>query len=972
VERTGPYRARGAQAVAEQVLKLVLEENGQTKGFEFDLPEITIGRTNDNAVKIADALSSRHHCQVKRTPEGFVVTDLKSRNGTKLNGAPLTAEHLLRPGDRIEVGDSIVHFERRAGAPGAGTSGPKTKRREKPPASPEGEAPFADAAAPAPAGGEAPQVTLADGPKLEVTAGEGTGQVVAIAAAPFVVGRKKGLGLVVTDAEVSNEHCMIVEDAGGLHLVDLGSSNGTFVDGERLRGRTPLRRGASLRLGATLTLRVLPASAGGQGQSKRLEKKPTSDRTLTPKSDRHEKPGGSARSKAEAAAAKSDKVAKPAPDDVEEVESLDGLGGDDDDAPAKAPAKAAPPKGSKPTANLGKGDDAARAASVVADEADVADADFAARLEAAAATNDKVKAAGGAGVAVLLVAGLVVVLAGAAVLASLASGQPERDPSPDDALVDNWSFEETGPATDPVPGWVLGAGAAATTDEVRNGRRALALTVAPDAAPGARAEARTTDVRVQAGKAYRVRAGALLAPRTGVGLRVDWSSDGAAGASRSSWAVVVDPAQQGGAWRDIAGTVVAPKGASLARVVVVGLGAQDGPAGVVRVDRVHMSVEPQEPQDEGLEGPAGLVVHGDPRGVLVIARAGRELASELALCLDPADSLADQAAARVDQPLALQTDGSLLAFGAIPDPGRARVDYQLAVRPAAAGLGLQWSAGQRAAPVTLRMVLPSLDAVRPVELDGKPVGDVPPGGLELEGVNEMAWGKGAAQVSFRFSTPARLRLEPQGSGARLLLTLVPRPLATGEAGIGIDLGAASTGTREALRRLVAEAEEAAARGELARALAAWRRLQAQFPHEKALVARADREAREIAARADRLLEVAAWAAAESREVASPALLAAARSILADLERDHAGAPQVDRARREVSAVEAALSDAERRKGAARVRALVERAQALRQQGHVETARLIYQGIVEQFGKDVEGVADAAAKLAALPAPGAGK
>jgi len=958
--------------VAEQVLKLVLEENGQTKGFEFDLPEITIGRTNDNAVKIADALSSRHHCQVKRTPEGFVVTDLKSRNGTKLNGAPLTAEHLLRPGDRIEVGDSIVHFERRAGAPGAGTSGAKTKRREKPPASPEGETQFADAAAPA-AGGEAPQVTLADGPKLEVTAGEGTGQVVAIAALPFVVGRKKGLGLVVVDAEVSNEHCMIVEDAGGLHLVDLGSSNGTFVDGERLRGRTPLRRGATLRLGATLTLRVLPAPAAGQ--SKRLEKKPTSDRTLTPKSDRHEKPGGSARSRAEQAA-KSDKVAKPAPgDDVEEVESLDGLGGDDEPEAKPAPAPKAAPKGAKPTANLGKGDDAARAASVVADEADVADADFAARLEAAAATNDKVKAAGGGGVAVLLVAGLVVVLAAAAVLASLVSGQPERDPSPDDALVDNWSFEEVGPASDPVPGWVLGAGAATTTDEVRNGRRALALTVSPDAAPGARAEARTTDVRVQAGKAYRVRAGALLAPRTGVGLRVDWSRDGAvgaAGASRSSWAVVVDPAQQGGAWRDIAGTVVAPKGASLARVVVVGLGTQDGPAGVVRVDRIHMSLEPQEPQDEGLEGPAGLVVHGDPRGVLVIARAGRELASELALCLDPADSLADQAAARVDQPLALQTDGSLLAFGAIPDPGRARVDYQLAVRPAAAGLGLQWSAGQRAAPVTLRMVVPSLDAVRPVELDGKPVGDVPPGGLELEGVNEMAWGKGANQVSFRFSTPARLRLEPQGSGARLLLTLVPRPLATGEAGIGIDLGAASTGTREALRRLVAEAEEAAARGELARALAAWRRLQAQFPHETALVARADREARAIAARADRLLEIAAWVAAESREVASPALLAAARSILADLERDHAGAPQVDRARREVSAVEGALQDAERRKGAARVRALVERAQSLRQQGHVETARLIYQGIVEQFGKDVEGVADAAAKLAALPAPGAGK
>ena len=81
--------------MSQQPLQLILEEAGKLKAFGFDSNRITIGRTADNAVKIADALSSRHHCQIRLDGNDYLVEDLKSRNGTRLNGVPLTEARVL-------------------------------------------------------------------------------------------------------------------------------------------------------------------------------------------------------------------------------------------------------------------------------------------------------------------------------------------------------------------------------------------------------------------------------------------------------------------------------------------------------------------------------------------------------------------------------------------------------------------------------------------------------------------------------------------------------------------------------------------------------------------------------------------------------------------------------------------------------------------------------------------------------------
>ncbi len=48
--------------------------------------------------------------QVERGPEGYLLTDLGSSFGTRLNGQPVTTA-LLHPLDRITVGDTVLVFE---------------------------------------------------------------------------------------------------------------------------------------------------------------------------------------------------------------------------------------------------------------------------------------------------------------------------------------------------------------------------------------------------------------------------------------------------------------------------------------------------------------------------------------------------------------------------------------------------------------------------------------------------------------------------------------------------------------------------------------------------------------------------------------------------------------------------------------------------------------------------------------------
>ncbi|MEM7230792.1 MAG: sigma 54-interacting transcriptional regulator, partial [Planctomycetota bacterium] len=90
---------------------MIIRESGKPEQVvELRLRTSTIGRSHDNTIEIDDINSSRRHCQIERQDDTYEVVDLKSRNGTLVNGV-LVLRKELRPGDCIEVGKTQMFFE---------------------------------------------------------------------------------------------------------------------------------------------------------------------------------------------------------------------------------------------------------------------------------------------------------------------------------------------------------------------------------------------------------------------------------------------------------------------------------------------------------------------------------------------------------------------------------------------------------------------------------------------------------------------------------------------------------------------------------------------------------------------------------------------------------------------------------------------------------------------------------------------
>lgn len=84
---------------------------GEESGTVFPLtePEYLIGRGRDNQIHLTDLGVSSRHARIYRGPEGYIIEDLKSRNGTWLNGARVY-HHQLVDGDTVRVGATDLRF----------------------------------------------------------------------------------------------------------------------------------------------------------------------------------------------------------------------------------------------------------------------------------------------------------------------------------------------------------------------------------------------------------------------------------------------------------------------------------------------------------------------------------------------------------------------------------------------------------------------------------------------------------------------------------------------------------------------------------------------------------------------------------------------------------------------------------------------------------------------------------------------
>lgn len=226
-----------------------------TDGREYTVTgnSLVFGRDAGNDVVVPGKDVSRRHCEIIPTPKGYLLVD-SSTNGTFVNEQRVQGQRVLARADIIRMGDEQFRFY---ADPAPGPTRPESgAAASEPPAAPP--------SSPAPGAGErlkdtvhsvpaAPRASPAEGAgtlaRFLVKVGDLKGQRLAVRTPVVNIGRADYNDLVLPDASVSTAHAKLQRREGVWVLVDLDSTNGTFVDGERVKGEAPLAPGAMVRLG---------------------------------------------------------------------------------------------------------------------------------------------------------------------------------------------------------------------------------------------------------------------------------------------------------------------------------------------------------------------------------------------------------------------------------------------------------------------------------------------------------------------------------------------------------------------------------------------------------------------------------------------------------------------------------------------------------------------------------------------------
>ena len=245
--------------------------DGPDTGRMFALGEETVLGRDDTADIVLEDPSgelSRRHARVGLSNGAAVVEDLGSTNGTFLNGERVSGSRPLHTGDQIRIGQNALEFapiETEAVAQAPALGDPQATRARPVQAPQEPRTPDEPEPTFAPAGSEG---------ELVILSGPGVGTKAAVTGNSATIGRAPECDLQVLDSEVSRLHAKVSVRDGVATIDDLHSSNGTYVDGERILERTTLAPGDRIQIGeATIELtspvfagqtpRVLPPQVSG-------------------------------------------------------------------------------------------------------------------------------------------------------------------------------------------------------------------------------------------------------------------------------------------------------------------------------------------------------------------------------------------------------------------------------------------------------------------------------------------------------------------------------------------------------------------------------------------------------------------------------------------------------------------------------------------------------------------------------------
>lgn len=113
---------------------LVSEKGGDSKRLDFDKPEVTIGRVQGNDIILPKGNVSKRHSRIVLKDGKFIIVDLKSTNGTYVNGRKITSPLVVKNSDKIYIGDFILAIEEAGAAAPAEEAAPPSRPRTQPPA----------------------------------------------------------------------------------------------------------------------------------------------------------------------------------------------------------------------------------------------------------------------------------------------------------------------------------------------------------------------------------------------------------------------------------------------------------------------------------------------------------------------------------------------------------------------------------------------------------------------------------------------------------------------------------------------------------------------------------------------------------------------------------------------------------------------------------------------------------------------
>jgi pSer/pThr/pTyr-binding forkhead associated (FHA) protein len=235
-----------------------------TDGREYTIGSgsFILGRDASANVVVSGSEVSRQHAEIRADSEGYVLVDL-SVNGTYVNGERIGKTHRLARADVIRIGNDEFRFyadpapSPSAAAPvaDAGTAAQPSGAKQRLSDTMFG-IPVAGSARPAaePPESTPPSPVAAPLASLLLRSGELKGRRLSIKVPVANIGRGDYNDVVIADPSVSTMHAKLQRREAVWILSDLGSTNGTFVEGERLTGETPLSPGTTIKFGDVAAL----------------------------------------------------------------------------------------------------------------------------------------------------------------------------------------------------------------------------------------------------------------------------------------------------------------------------------------------------------------------------------------------------------------------------------------------------------------------------------------------------------------------------------------------------------------------------------------------------------------------------------------------------------------------------------------------------------------------------------------------